>query len=314
MWFGSREDEVRRIEREALEHLEAGRLDEARALAERLLTMGWSGGFEVKALALQRAGDPDAAIAALEAGVEAAPDAWALWHLLGTLRSDAGRLDAALAALDRAAAHEDADAMAIRFNRAVVQQRRGEPGAALDALEPILALPRPPPFAEDALGLAAACLAELGRGADGVALVEAALERCAADDPRRARLDAERAVALDRAGEDAREAFERARDRGGATPALVALGRRLEPAEAARPRRFELVVDAPLAEASSVAGLFRVFDVVAEDVAHALRLCRPWMPPEARAAVRVDSHEVRDAGALEPGVHAVSPRLFYAQE
>ena len=172
MWFGRDQDSAYDLEAKAHGLLDAGRTDEARAIAEQLLSMGWSGGFEVKALAQQQAGELPGAIATLEEAVSKVPNLWHLWQLLGNLRSDAGDLDGALEAMNQALGCEAVSEPALRFNRAIVQHRRGEPGKALDDLEMIMALPRPPEFAEDVLSLAARCLSELGRAEDGLTLVE----------------------------------------------------------------------------------------------------------------------------------------------
>src|SRR5690349_2822394 len=100
MWFGSREDEVRRLEGEAYDALERGEWDAAEAIAAKLLAMQWSGGFEIAALAAQGRGDLARAASVLEEGVEKVPSVGSLWHLLGVIRSDLGRFDAALEAFD----------------------------------------------------------------------------------------------------------------------------------------------------------------------------------------------------------------------
>ena len=102
MWFGRDQDSAYDLEAKAHGLLDAGRTDEARAIAEQLLSMGWSGGFEVKALAQQQAGELPGAIATLEEAVSKVPNLWHLWQLLGNLRSDAGDLDGALEALNQA--------------------------------------------------------------------------------------------------------------------------------------------------------------------------------------------------------------------
>lgn len=309
VWFGAREETARRLEAEAFEAIEAGDWDAAEARAGELLAMGWSGGFEVRALAAQGRGDVEGAARVLEDGVEKAPGACPLWLLLGNVRSDLGRFDEALDAFDRALSCEGSDAASVRFNRAIAEHRRGEPGAALRDLDLVLALPKPPPFAEDALALAADCLASIGRGADAVSMVRAAYDRCAATDPRRPRLAAELAVALDRHGatEEAAARFEEAAGAGVATASLLALGRRLRPLEARAPRLFRLVVEAPH---PGVAGVLRVLEVAADDVAQALEAARVYAPEGATL------HEHEDCGEAsgEPGVRWASGLVLFDHE
>lgn len=311
MWFGRDPESVRALEDEGHDAIGRGDLHAALAAAERLLAMGWSGGFEIKALALHRGGQIDGALATLEEGVKLAPQAWVLWQLLGNLRSDAGQLDAALEAFDAALVCPDASESTVRFNRAILQHRRGEPGAALDDIEPILALPRPPTFAEDALSLAARCLAELGRAEDGLTLVTSALAACADDDARRPRLEAERALALDRLGRDPTEALEAALHHGVVTPELLAMLRRVRPPAADAPKRYRLVLQAE-AKAAEATGMLRVFDLVAADEAQALELGRALFPRDARASVAVEEITVlEEPTALEPGVHGASGLILF---
>lgn len=313
MWFGSREEKVRRLEAHAREALEAGAADEAERVADELLGLGWSGGFEVKALAARSRGDDAGAASLLEEAVSHVPSSWPLWDLLGIVRSDLGRFEAAMEAFDRALGCEGCDSASVRFNRAVARHRKGDPGGAWDDLEPILALSTPPPFAEDALGLAAACLADLGRPDDGLGLVRAAYDACAPNDPRRVRLEAELAVALDRAGDDeAGAAFARAAEAGAATPALLALGRRLATVTVRSPRLFRVVVDIPQPTDPDVAGALRIFDVAADDPAQALELARPFLPEAARATARLEEHQERgEAPEGEVGVLFASNIIHY---
>lgn len=318
MWFGTREDEVRRLQAQGLEALDRGQWAEAEAAASRLLELGWSGGFELRALAAQARGELARSREILEAGVSTAPSAWTLWHLLGVIRSDQGALDEALDAFERALGCEGADRISIGFNRAVAHERAGACDRALADLEPILSLSRPPPFAEDALSLAASCLAQIGRAEDALAMVQAAYDACAHDDPRRDRLSAELAIALDRAGGDAtrvRALFDAAAKAGVATPALFALGRRLSGARVHRPRRHRLVVQFPAPPHVSAAGALRVFEVVADDPRQALELASVYLPADARAGATLDEHQ--DGGPSEEpeaGVRWASGFVYYEQD
>lgn len=314
MWFGRREEEVRQLETEAHALLEDERADEALAIGVRLCDMGWSGGFEVQALALAQRGDAEGAIALLEAAVQEI-DVWSLWLLLGNLRSDLGRFADAIAALDRAAGFETASQTTVRFNRAIARHRMGEPGLALADLDPILALPKPPAVAEDALALAAECLAEIGRAHDGLEMVRAALRACSPQDLRRGRLEVELALALDRAGapvDEVREALARAAESELTPPALLALARRIDPIATAEAQRYRLVVEGAIVDLPGVSGYLRVFEVVAPDPGTALVLAKRFVRADARDALRVESCEVLEPTTdAEPGVWAASGRVLF---
>ncbi len=317
MWFDSREEEVRQLEGEAYDALARGDWGAADAIAQTLLSMRWSGGFESAALAARGRGEPVVAVAQLEDAVAKVPAVWPLWHLLGVVRSDLGRYDEALDAFERALELPGSDAVSVRFNRAIAQHRRGEPGAALDDLELILSLPKPPPFAEDALSLAAECLSAIGRAGDGVAMVRAAYDACGEDDPRRARLAAELAIALHRAGGEASEIDERldeAASGGVATPSFLALGRERHPLPARSARLHHLVLRAPPI-AEGAAGLLRVFHVAADDVAQALSAARRYLPAAVRDRAEIEEHEERGpAASEESGVLWASGIIHYGDE
>jgi len=311
MWFGD-EDEASRLEAQGHRQIEAGDLGAAQRTADALLAMRWSGGFAIEALALASAGDLEAAVAGLEAGVARAPDAWALWQLLGNLRSDLGRLDDAIAAFDRALRCEGASQIAIGFNRAVVHHRADRFGEALADLEPILSLPRPPPeLAERALALTLECLAAIGRAADAVDMIEAALATCADDDPRRPGLHAQHALALDRADDDAiARAFTAAAEAGAIPPALAALGRRRFPDESKGPHhRYSVVVQGAAPPDVEAEGFLRVFDVVAASPEHALALVQRHSP----GSLTLERHETIEPDTdLEPGIHGASAPMLFA--
>jgi tetratricopeptide (TPR) repeat protein len=314
MWFGSREEEVERLEKQAGGGLERGDWDEAERNGDALLALGWSRGFEFKALAARGRGDDERAVELLEGGVAKVPSAWSLWMLLGIVRSDLGRYASAIEAFQRALDCDGCDGAQVRFNRAIARHRSGDPGGAWDDLEPILALSKPPPFAEDALGLAAECLADLGRAGDALAMIRAAHDACAPHDSRRPRLEAELALALERAGaekEKVQAAFVRAAQAGVATPALLALGRRLVAATAKAPRRHRIVVDMP---AASGGGALRVFDVAADTAEQALELARIYLPVPSREFARIDQHLDRgEARTDEVGVLWASDVAYYEE-
>jgi tetratricopeptide (TPR) repeat protein len=111
--------------------LRDGEIDEALRVAERLRGMRYSGGFELTALAHAARGRTEEAVRVLEEGVEAAPQAWLNWQLLGNYRSDLGRFAGAEAAYERALACPGVHPSSVRLNQAILAYRQGENPKAL---------------------------------------------------------------------------------------------------------------------------------------------------------------------------------------
>jgi tetratricopeptide (TPR) repeat protein len=147
---------------------------------------------------------PDRAAALLEEALREAPQAWALWQLLGNAYDELERQDEALRAYARAMTCPDAWEGPIRVNRAVVLERLDRHTEALTEVEQALADPDREPFEAEAINVAVTCLVALDRADDALDLARTMLERCPedADAPRRAALHAELAWALFEAHDD----------------------------------------------------------------------------------------------------------------
>lgn len=318
MFFGSREDEAQRLHDEALARIDEGDLARARAIAAELRAMRWSGAFEIEALAARAEGDLDAAVRVLEQGVALAPAAWPLRQLMGTLCSEAGRIDDALAALDAALRCEGVWVSSVRYNRAVARMRGGDPGGALADAESVLEDPATPPFTLDALRVALDALHALGRAEDGVSLVRAMTGSLARGDARgRAELAAFAALATVRAGAgepEVRRALDEAIDAGCARrevlDALAAL-----PAEGTGGVRYRVTLSAPRPDdaPAEVAGYLRVVEVRARDEAHAFELARAIEPRAVRDAITLEECRAIAEDAGEARVLWASGRALFGE-
>ncbi|UJR78210.1 tetratricopeptide repeat protein [Sandaracinus amylolyticus] len=296
MFFGTSEDEARRLHEEALARIDARDLSGAREIARQLRAMRWSGAFEIEALAARAEGDPEGAVRVLEEGVRLAPGAWSLQLLLGTMCSESGRSDEALAALDAALRCEGVWVSSVRYNRAVARLRAGDVGGALADAESVLEDPSTPPFTLDALRVAIDALERLGRVDDAVSLVRAMGSSLAKDDRAgHAELAAFDALARARAGrgeDEVRSAIERAVEgwamRGEVIDALALL-----PGEDGT-ARYRLTLSAPRPDdaAVEVEGYLRVVEVRARDEAHALALARALEPASVRGAIAIEDLRV----------------------
>jgi len=116
------------------ELLRQGDYREALEVASRLEELRDSAALGIAAQAHEGLGETAKAIEVLERGLEVAADAWPNWQLLGNLRSDAGDLDGADEAYERALGCPGAWEGSIRLNQGVLLNRRQRFDEALEVL------------------------------------------------------------------------------------------------------------------------------------------------------------------------------------
>jgi tetratricopeptide (TPR) repeat protein len=310
MWIRKKEDEARSLHEEALARLDAGELDAAESLGRRLEAMGWTGAYEVLALARRRRGDLAGAIAALDEGTAVAPEAWLLHQLRGNLLDEAGRSEDALEAFETALACPDAWVSSVRFNRAVARLRAGDPGGALADAEHVLTEGSSPPFAGEALEIAVDALVALNRSDDAVAIVDHVLSAAEPAGPEVVgALHGTRARALLAAGRDEREvrdACTRAIEGGSGSARVAQVLRGLLEDDGAPRRRHRVVLEVPTGEQAGggeAAGYLRVLSVVAADEGEARSLAASLEPVALRA--RSSIHEISDEGPAVGPAHVM---------
>jgi tetratricopeptide (TPR) repeat protein len=125
-------EDVDKLMNQAYELLDSFQCEEALQVGEKLKTLGYSGAFEVMALAYQTLGETDKAIAVLNDGLEKVPHVWVLWHLLGNLLSDKGEYTEAQHAYDMALACPGVNKPWVHYNIAVLLGRQAKFEDALD--------------------------------------------------------------------------------------------------------------------------------------------------------------------------------------
>lgn len=317
MWIRSKqeEDEVRALHEEALARIEGRDLEGARALAEQLKALRWSGAFEVLALAARAEGDLEGAVRVLDEGTAVAPQVWTLHQLRGNLLDALGRHGEAIEALDRALACPEPWVSSVRFNRAVARLRGGDAGGALADAEAVLTEGGAPPFALDAVRVAIDALAKLARTADAVALVETALAQAGDAEPAASALAGLYAVALAR-DERSADAVARAAGRaieGGKGTAELAMLLDPLPRDDRAARKLRLVVEGRIREGGKRYGFLRVLSLVAIDPEDGLAIARRIEPTTIRAELAV--HESTDEGPSEAprGILHASGRILFEE-
>jgi tetratricopeptide (TPR) repeat protein len=303
MWFAAKEDEAKRLHDEGLRCLDEGDVDGAIERGEKLLSVGWSGGFELVALGKRKKGDREGALRALLEAKEKAPGVWLLAQLRGNLLDELGRAEEAIAAYDEALAVPGVWAGSLRYNRAVAHASLGRWGEALADAEEALADSRGAPFALGAV--------QLGRHDDAVSLVEhvASVGEDAAQD-----LFDLRVGVLRRAGRDeaaVRAACVQAIERGAARMEVARALASFAPGAATPRTRYRVIARGPAPDGG---GFFRPATVRAANEAEALDLVAALEPAAVRGALAFESIEpiATETGIAE--ILAVQGRIFFGSE
>ena len=325
MWIRKKEDEARAMHDEALARIDEGDLAGAEALAARLEAIGWSGCFELQALARRKAGDRPGALAALDRGIELAPELWLLHQLRGNVQDELGRFEDALASYDAALACEGVTTSSVRYNRAVTRLRAGDPGGALSDAEHVITEAPEAPFAGAALGVAVDALLALGRHEDAVSIVDHAIASVvgAGAASAVAMLEGTRAKAMlaaGRAREEIEAALGRAIEGGGASKDVADVLAALAPEDELARLRFHVVIEVsvPATERAAMpegaTGYFRTMRVIATSEDEAKTLATSLEPRTLLAGARVHtlSAEGPDA-STRSRVALPSGRLYFGE-
>ena len=320
------EDELdQRIEalmNQGFDHLEQDEYEEALEVAQQLEEMQFTGAFEIAALAHDGMDDVDEAVRVLHRGVEAAPDCWPNWELLGNYLSDLERYEEAEEAYEQALQCDDPWTDSIRLNQAILAGRREWYGKALELLDTVddpklelqttenrIANLKGLDRIEEARTLAEQVLAgDLDEEQDGDILARIA-----------ARLGQIRLAA----GEDKAELRELAFRWLNVDPGsdlILDLIRHVDGKFADRVRYYRLLLHAEIPAthflSSEATGYFVSYDVIAETAEEAFELLREFEDPELMPGLQIEEIELdADAKPDEPkGVCRRSPMHLYEGE
>ncbi|MBX9694288.1 MAG: hypothetical protein K2Z81_18025 [Cyanobacteria bacterium] len=123
--------DIEALIRDAYAALDDDDLQRCMELSAFLLETRHARGFEIMALALEKADRYDEAIDMLRNGVTAVPDAWPLWELMGNFYSKEKEYEKAETAYVTALACAGSNSASISYNMAVMLRHSGNPEQAL---------------------------------------------------------------------------------------------------------------------------------------------------------------------------------------
>lgn len=309
---------------QALEQLD---FRKASQIADQLLRMHHTSGFEYKARALWGLNRTQDAISVLQQGVSVAPQVWILWEYLGEYLSDTGQHDEALEAFRKGLACDGSPKDSFLYNLALVYQRMGEHENALQLFDQ----------AEEAIRELSVPLLETARAYSLIHLqryaeAERTLQHAqrtldTLSDPQ-TRLSTE-AMTLaytgliyhkrDRDDALARQYAERALRLDKENPDAIALMRATNPIAEKPTPLWHILVEGvwnePLEGVRTPIGFFANYWVVADTPDEALEYIRPFEPPSARDSLKVSEAEIEDTVQGEPkGVVRTQGGYIFFQE
>lgn len=313
--------DVQELIEEAEEALGERDFTRAQRLAQKIIDARHSHGFELLARIFQEQDNLPRAIAVLQEGVAKAPRAWALWMLLGELRSDHGDYDQALVAYDTALGIEGVDADEVHLNAAIVHDRAGRPEDALMRLHEVRG--SNPELAMQAARVRAEILLDTERPDAAAAAARAGLalmheETLAADvSPLYAALG--KALWLKGDGEGALHFAWESLEMHADDTALW-LVREIEGDYSDSAKYYRMLVNGrwhlEAEDAEPFDGFWRKYDVVADDEEEAMRFIARLEPEEVRGTLRAEEIEIvsNEVSDQPKGVYWCTGYAFYRED
>jgi tetratricopeptide (TPR) repeat protein len=303
------------------EHLEQEDYEEALEVARQLEELQFTAAFELAALAHDGQGDVEAAVRVLHRGVEAAPDCWPIWQMLGNYLSDLERYEEAEAAFEQALECDDPWTASIRLNQAILARRRELHEKAIELLDEVDDPELKLHVAEQWVGN----LKQMGRNDEAVALAEPTLAENRENDEdadtlaRTAALLGQIWLEQDHDREEILQLVLGWLEIEQGCEQLLAVLREVDGQHSPNARGFDMTLHAELPEGHSFAddpvGYYIVCHVVADNPEEALQFVRRLETEEL--SPRLEIEEARESEAdpqMAKGVYWRSGRIFYGDE
>ena len=152
-------EEAVRLGEEAWEALNEEEYDRAKEIGEQLIAADYESGYRVLGSMHEQLEETEEAEAVLKKGIEAYPKNWELYLHLGTLYSEANRLEEAIKVLEDAQKLDGVESHWIDMNKAVVYYKMQDVDAALNTLQQVTH----PDMFNEAFALQLSILDEVGR-------------------------------------------------------------------------------------------------------------------------------------------------------
>lgn len=122
---------------EGMKSLASGDVSRAEHLGQQLVSLQFSGGYELLALCFVKTQKLELAERVLLEGTRRAPQVWSLWQLLGQVYASTGRFEQALDAYETAQTCPGPDLEQLELNCAIAEYKSGKPRQAEARLEPL---------------------------------------------------------------------------------------------------------------------------------------------------------------------------------
>ncbi|MEO0470380.1 MAG: tetratricopeptide repeat protein [Bacteroidota bacterium] len=161
-----------RLGEEAWEAIGEEEFERAKEIGQQLIAGDYESGYRVLGSVHEQMGETEEAEAVLKKGIETYPENWELFLHLGTLYSEANRLEEAIKVLEDAAKLENVESYWIDMNKAVVYYKMQDVDAALNTLQKVTH----PDMFNEAFALQLSILDEVGRYDLLLEVVEEGLE------------------------------------------------------------------------------------------------------------------------------------------
>jgi tetratricopeptide (TPR) repeat protein len=136
--FKRKQKKVNRLTKKGYQYVDEGEYEKALEIAKKLEKLRFSSTFEIAGLAYAGLDNLEEAVNVLKEGVEAAPDVWSNWQLLGNYLSDLEHFEEAEKVYQHALKCPEVDKSSIALNQAILASRMDRFDKTLELLRGVV--------------------------------------------------------------------------------------------------------------------------------------------------------------------------------